>query len=225
VAVSDPAISLSRWERATAVQKLILAAIFGAVVTGVFFALSARDYAGIVAWDATSLAYVVPTLLVIVPKDAEATAKYATAVDSTRNLATAIVMVASLASLVAVGYVLVLSDTPNTTRKDLLAALAIASTVLSWAMVCTGYTLRFAHLYYKAVEAGRKPPIDFNQDEPPNYMDFIYLAFTIGMAGQTPDASIGEHVTRKAALAQEFISFWFSVVALGIMVNLVISLA
>ena len=56
--------------------------------------------------------------------------------------------------------------------------------------------LRYAALHYRT-EGGT---IDFNEDDPPDYRDFAYLAFTIGMTYQVSDTSIKNKITRRAAL-------------------------
>ena len=71
--------------------------------------------------------------------------------------------------------------------------LGLASVVLSWAMVHTIYTLRYAHLYYKGPDGG----IGFNDSGRPTYADFAYLAFTIGMTFQVSDTAMTSRAIRQ----------------------------
>ena len=67
--------------------------------------------------------------------------------------------------------------------------------------------------------------IDFNQPEAPAYVDFAYLAFTIGMANQVSDTDLQTQKIRVTALQQALLSFLFGTVILAMMVNAIIDLA
>lgn len=97
----------------------------------------------------------------------------------------------------------------------------LTTVVLSWGLVHTLYTLRYAHLYTQSDEA---TPVDFNQSAPPDYLDFAYLAFTLGMTYQVSDTNIADSRLRRAALGHSLISFLFGVVILATGINLVASL-
>jgi hypothetical protein len=66
--------------------------------------------------------------------------------------------------------------------KAYLIALGLLSVVLSWTMVHTVYTLRYARAYYSEPADG----IEFNEEEPPAYTDFAYFSLTIGMCFRCP---------------------------------------
>lgn len=91
----------------------------------------------------------------------------------------AIVVAASVASLAGVGYLLI-AGTAKGGEAYGAAALGIGSVVVGWVAVQTVFTLRYARLYYSGASGG----IDFNQPEAPAYVDFAYLAFTIGITYQ-----------------------------------------
>lgn len=84
----------------------------------------------------------------------------------------------------------------------------------------TIFTLRYARLYY-AEPAGR---IDFNQDQPPGYRDFAYLALTIGMTFQVSDTSLRNSAVRSTALQHARLSYLFGSIILATAINLVVSL-
>jgi uncharacterized membrane protein len=92
--------------------------------------------------------------------------------------------------------------------------------VLSWTFVHTLYTLRYAVLY----TAEKAKPIDFNQPDPPTYVDFAYFSFTIGMTFQVSDTSIGSASIRSVVLRHSILSYLFGAVILAAAVNLVSSL-
>jgi len=79
------------------------------------------------------------------------------------------------------------------------------------------FTLRYALLYYR----GRDGGVDFNQDDPPRYTDFAYLAFTVGMTFQVSDTDLKTHTIRATALRHALLSYLFGSVILATTINLV----
>jgi uncharacterized membrane protein len=132
-----------------------------------------------------------------------------------------LLLAASVASLVAVGSVLVGAARLNGATEAGRVGLGLASVVLSWAMVHTIYTLRYAHLYYNGPDGG----ISFNDSGPPAYADFAYLAFTIGMTFQVSDTAITSREIRHAALRHSLLSYVFGTGILATAINLVASLS
>ena len=132
-----------------------------------------------------------------------------------------LLLVANLASLAAVAYVIVDSNNAHGAAAALLAALALGSVAISWLLVQTLFTLRYAVLYYSGTPGG----IDFNSDQPPRYADFAYVAFTLGMTYQVSDTDITDGQIRVAILRQGILSYLFGTVILASTVNLVVGLA
>ena len=99
----------------------------------------------------------------------------------------------------------------------MLIAVGVVSVALSWGAVHTIFTLRYARIYYTDTEGG----IDFNEKDPPNYIDFAYMAFTIGMTFQVSDTNISDKRMRRTALRHALLSFIFGAVILGLTINVV----
>ena len=91
---------------------------------------------------------------------------------------------------------------------------------LSWLLVHSTFTLRYARTYYSRPEGG----IDFNEDEAPTYQDFAYLAVTIGMTFQVSDTNLTTKAIRRIALRHALLSFLFGSVIVGLVINVVSSL-
>jgi len=95
--------------------------------------------------------------------------------------------------------------------------------VLSWTVVNTVYTLRYADLHYQSGAAG----IAFGEEpgqERPTYRDFAYVAFTIGMTYQVSDTTVRDRRIRRTVLAHALLSYLFGVVIVGGSVNLIAGL-
>lgn len=103
----------------------------------------------------------------------------------------------------------------------LLAGTAIVGVALSWFLIHTLFMLRYALLYYTGPDGG----IDFNQDDPPRYIDFAYLAFTVGMTFQVSDTDLKTHPIRATALRHALLSYLFGAVILATTINLVAGLS
>ncbi len=132
-------------------------------------------------------------------------------------MADAVLLVASVASLLAVGLVIMAGPRQGTGDQDVRAALAVVSVVVSWTVVHTVYTSRYARLYYSGQPGG----IGFNQDTPPRFADFAYLAFTIGMTYQVSDTDLETPEIRATALRQALLSYLLGAVILATTINLV----
>jgi uncharacterized membrane protein len=152
--------------------------------------------------------------------DAASTKAHARAEDFSRATADAAVLAASVASLVAVGYTVITAGNREGTTKALLILLALSVVALSWVTVHMLYMLRYGDTYYGDPIGG----IDFNDDEPPSYRDFAYVAFTIGMTFQVSDTSLTSRPMRRLALRHALLSFVFGAVILALTINSVASL-
>jgi uncharacterized membrane protein len=121
--------------------------------------------------------------------------------------------------LLAVGFTLAQASHAHSPGSGLLTALALASVAMAWSAVHTVYALRYARLYYAPPDGG----IDFN-GERPDYLDFAYLALTIGMTFQVSDTDLTGKRVRRQALRHALSSYVFGTVIVAITVNSVASL-
>jgi uncharacterized membrane protein len=199
----------------------VAAALGTGMVAGAIVALTWRPgYGAVAGWETACLVYLTWVWTTIWPMDADRTARLAVYEDPTRAAADLLLLTAAVASLVAVGLVLASAARTSGLAEDVRIALGLASVVLSWGVVHTIYTLRYARIYYTGEDGG----VDFKQDEPPTYSDFAYLAFTVGMTFQVSDTDLQANEMRRTALRQALLSFLFSTGILATSVNLVASI-
>src|SRR4051812_10399912 len=131
-----------------------------------------------------------------------------------------VLLSASVASLVAVGYTLVYAGNRSSSQKALTIGLAILAVALAWGAVHTVYTLRYAALYYGDPVGG----IDFNGEDGPDYLDLAYFAFTVGMTFQVSDTDLSAKAIRRTVLRHALLSYLFGAVIVAVTINLVASL-
>src|SRR5262249_26430168 len=107
--------------------------------------------------------------------------------DDEEGTARALLVGASVASLLGAGYALHLAGQQNGLHRAALITVAVATVVLSWTLINTVYTLRYADQDFGSARGG----IEFGGEdgqERPSYRDFAYVAFTIGMTYQVSNA-------------------------------------
>ncbi|MBV9923296.1 MAG: DUF1345 domain-containing protein [Pseudonocardia sp.] len=206
-------------DRPTAVRVGVAAA--AGVAAGVAVGVTGGwSYAAAAGWTVAAAVLVAWTWLVIARMSPQQTAKHATRENPARALTDLLVLSASVASLVGVGYLLAAGSSGHGAGAGIAAGLGIADVVGAWAVVHTVFTLRYALLYYTDGHGG----IDFNQSEEPAYVDFAYLAFTLGMTYQVSDTDLKTRTIRATALRHALLSYLLGAVVLATVINLVAGL-
>ncbi|WP_272976984.1 DUF1345 domain-containing protein [Deinococcus geothermalis] len=161
-----------------------------------------------------------PILLNATP---EQTRILATREDDTRALALLLTVTASLISLVGVGWTLALARLRASWQLDLVA-LAVVTTVLSWLLLHTEYTLHYARRFYADGGTGVLFPQGEGHLKDPDYRDFLYLGLTIGMTYQVSDTNVNSRAIRRMIIQHATLSYVFSTVVVALTVSSVGSL-
>jgi uncharacterized membrane protein len=202
-------------------RRTVAAGSAGTVVLVVAFAIGAAWPITVTgAWGTAALVIVAEVWSRIYRMGAAETKAHARAEDFSHATTDIVVLAASVASLVAIGATLLQAGRDHGADKALLILLAVTVVALSWATVHTLYTVRYGDLYYGDPIGG----IDFNDDEPPEYRDFAYLALTIGMTFQVSDTNLTTKPMRRAVIRHAFLSFVFGTVIVALAINTVASL-
>jgi uncharacterized membrane protein len=206
--------------RSMAVTRFLVAAVAAIITAAVALAVGAPWGVALTAsWCAGALLFLGTVWVSIGGKDPEETAAHANAEDSSRTAVDITLLGASIASLGAVGYTLVEAGHHSSRTQGLLVGLAVLAVALGWATVHTVYTLRYADLYYFGEPGG----IDFG-DEPPDYLDFAYFGFTVGMTYQVSDTGVKVRDIRRTVLRHSLLAYLFGAVIVAVAINLVATL-
>jgi uncharacterized membrane protein len=171
-------------------------------------------------WLATSLVFVAWVWYDVGALDAGATAAVATREDDSRAAARLLLVGASVASLVAVGFGLRRAAQVGGARELALTASSLAAVVAAWTVVHTVFVLRYAHLYYGGDDVGG---VDFPGGSDPAYRDFAYLGFTVGMTFQVSDTSVTTSTMRAAVLRHALVSYLFGAAVIAATINVLAS--
>jgi uncharacterized membrane protein len=175
----------------------------------------------LLTWVAAALTWIASVWISIAPMDNVSTRRNATREDPHGPAADALLLSASVASLGAVVLGILKAGNSHGWEKLLLLATGIAAIVASWAVVHTVFTLRYAALYYRHPEGG----VNFNEDDEPSYIDFAYLAFTIGMTYQVSDTNLTTKAIRHTALRHALMSYLLGTVIIAATINVAAGLA
>jgi uncharacterized membrane protein len=214
-----------RWMgwHAPEMRRAVAVAAIGLTVAVVLLPFMTWGLAVVVGWDAAALTFLTTIWPVIIRADGPHAEKLATREDETRRSARLLLLGASVASLVGVGFALTLAGRESGSGRLLLIGVAVLTVVLSWNLVNTVYTLRYADLHFRSRATG----IGFGDSdgqERPSYRDFAYVAFTIGMCYQVSDTTVRDPRIRRTVLAHALLSYLFGVVIVGGSVNLIAGL-
>jgi uncharacterized membrane protein len=176
----------------------------------------------LIAWSVACLFFLISTWSGVGPKSPADTKANALSEDPSAPLADLVICTAAITCIVGAGFALSLASSSAGTKKAGLIALSVLGVLLSWAAVHTVFALRYARLFYRTSPKGAG--IDFNEDDPPDYRDFAYLALTIGMTFQVSDTDLRTKNIRRAALRHALISWLFGAVLIGLTINILASL-
>jgi uncharacterized membrane protein len=209
-----------RGEPRPALTRVLIAFAVGILTFSATVGFVGWEIAVLLGWYGEAMSYLLMVWTEVGGKDAEGTARLATAEDDSRFAADVTLLAAIVISLFVVAFVFIQASREGGGEGIGVAVMALVSLLLSWAEIHTVYTLRYAHLYYR--DGGG---IDFHDEPAPDYMDFAYVAFTVGMTYQVSDTNITSRAIRMSALRHALLSFVFGTGVIATTVNLIGSLS
>jgi uncharacterized membrane protein len=199
--------------------KLVVSMVFGAAVTLITpsdWALVTRILLG---WDAGVALYIGIVSLMIVRLESRAEVDHIRAQAANEDEGQAAVLIltvtATLASLAAIIILLGQHEGKSAPHQLIFAS---ATILLSWAFVHFIFATHYAHEFYS--EGATASGLNFPGRQKPDYLDFMYFSFVVGMTFQVSDVQITSRNIRHTVLAHAIVSFLFNVALLAIMVNI-----
>jgi uncharacterized membrane protein len=197
-------------------KRLILSATIGLVVMLVVPAAPITRM--LIGWDVGVLIYLVAAAVVMTRCSSVSEMQNNAAVQDEGGFAILILSIA--AAVASLGAIFAELSTIERTSPSygLYIALAIGTVVLSWAFTHTIFALHYAHAFYG--EHLRKSGLTFPGDGQPDYWDFVYFAFVIGMTFQVSDVAITHKSIRRMVVAHGALSFFFTAAIISVTVNI-----
>jgi uncharacterized membrane protein len=203
--------------------RLFLSVTLGLVT--VLFLLIARDgrisTKLLIGWNIGIGLYLILAFYLMARSDVHRIRRRAAMQDEGQLTMLALTVAAAAASLAAIFAEL--GSTSGAPRQATQLILATATIVLSWAFIHTMFALHYAHEYYGEGRDHMTGGLTFPGNDEPDYWDFTYFSFTIGMCAQVSDVTIGSKSIRRTALAHSIVSFLFNAALLALTVNIAAS--
>ena len=209
-------------------HRVILGSAAGAAV---FFSL--RNHVRlptniIAAWDTFAFCVLASAWLTILITPQRTLRARAQEEDFGRTVIFVFVVVAACASLFAVGFLIIVGGSETRGHFTWHLILGLATVVLSWSLIQTVFGLHYAHAFYgdsdQPGERRHAGGLVFPGERMPDYFDFAYFSFVIGMTCQVSDVQITSRRMRRLALLQSVLAFGFNTIILALLINTVFDL-
>lgn len=181
----------------------------------------------IIAWSSFSLFMIIISWITFFTTTSKQLCIRAKEQDESRAITFLIVLISVCLSLL--GTLFLIQNTDEGLRSKQLHIIAsLLSVVFSWILLHTIYTLRYAHLYYSvSLDNPKAHPsgLDFPETTEPDYLDFAYFAFIIGMTFQVSDVRVTSSVIRRFVLLHGLIAFVFNTIVVALTINIIAGLS
>jgi uncharacterized membrane protein len=177
----------------------------------------------VVSWDLSVLVYLCLAWWLIALADARMTRDHALGQDQSGYVIFLFVVGAACASIVAIGFVV-------STIKELAfwprtwhLALTIDALISSWLLIHTVFAFHYARRYYAMLRGERStsPELLFPGSREPDYLDFAYYSFVVGMTSQVSDVAVTSRRMRRLTLVHGVLAFLFNIAVLALSINII----
>jgi uncharacterized membrane protein len=216
-----PRILLVRIVRAR--LRLFIAGAVGIVAIAALAAVT--DWRGatrlLAGWDLATALYLALTFQMMAGSDVQRIRRYAAEQDE-GQIAILVLTVGS--ALASVGAIFVaMGSSGSRAREPIHIALPMGTILLSWVFIHTIFALHYAHEFYDE-NAPRSGGMAFPGGEAePDYWDFVYFSFVIGMTAQVADVGVASKRIRRTVTAHSVVAFLFNTALLALTINLAAS--
>ncbi|MDI3381520.1 DUF1345 domain-containing protein [Xenophilus aerolatus] len=203
-------------------QRLAYGALAGLATTGVAAALGARGMAlGLLGWSGGVAAYLLLALWLAHRFDAGQVKHRARSLDPPAAVLLGAVLATVVISLAAIAMLLGQVKQMDGAMRAAHVALALVSLAGSWLMIHTMYAFHYAHSYYQDDDTPDEGGLEFPGKDEPDYADFMYYAFVVGMTSQVSDVQVSSREMRRTTLVHSILSFGFNMLVLALSINVV----
>jgi uncharacterized membrane protein len=198
-------------------RRVNLSALAGVAVGSAVALIVPWQLALLSGWNAMAATLLVATWRQIWHADAELTRRLSLAEDDSRRTAHVVMTVTAVVTPVAMAFGLAKAHHVGQPMAAVLTVFSVVAVVLAWTLVHTLYTLRYAHFYYLEPVGG----FDFHADELPDFRDFAYVAFTVGMSFAISDTDVQGRKLRRSVTGHALASYLLGAVIVGLTINLI----
>lgn len=179
----------------------------------------------VASWDCGTLVYLGLAWTMIRRADAKSTRAHALAQDTSGYIIFLFVLGAACASTVAIGFVVATIRGLAFWPKAWHLALTIVALLSSWLLIQTVFGFHYARRYYRdeRPQSPRSGGLAFPGGADPDYMDFAYYSFVVGMTSQVSDVQVISPIMRRMTLVHGVLAFIFNIAVLALSINTIAS--
>jgi uncharacterized membrane protein len=207
----------------TAPHRLTLTLLIGAVAFAATEPWLMRHTRLLVAWNAGTLTYLSLGWLAVARADAHMTRVRAQIYDQTNYVIFLLVVVAATASVVAIGFLVGDAKLLPSAERAAHLTLSILALLLSWLLIHTLFAFHYARCFYWRDDPTTEHVrgLRFPGDAAPDYLDFLYYSFVVGMTSQVSDVAVVTQHMRRITLIHGVLSFVFNIAILAMSINII----
>ena len=179
-----------------------------------------------IAWSTFAFSHIITSWIVFFAQKPAQIRELSKQEDGSRLYVFSLIIITSFASLIAV-LLLMLSQNAKDTPQIVFIPVAISAMLFSWIMVHTIFGFHYAHLYYGDDTKGsgkHAEGLEFPGEKRPDYIDFAYFSFVIGMTFQVSDTAVTSRSIRRLVLLHGMLSFGLNTFVVALTINLVAGL-
>ncbi len=214
---------LAEFEKINSIQKLFICISIAVVV---YFIVEIKTIDVLthimIGWDTFSVCMIVMTWITFFITSAKQIRIQSKVQDPNRSVIFIIILISTLASFLTV-LLLIVTKKDGEDGASWRLPIAVAGMLFSWILIHTSFTLRYAHIFYgdhKTKPNTHAGGLDFPGDTLPDYLDFAYFSFVLGMTFQVSDVQITSKRFRRLALLHGLISFSFDTTMIALTINI-----
>jgi uncharacterized membrane protein len=178
----------------------------------------------LITWNTGTCLYVILAGVMMTRSSQRTMYRRALLQDDGQRVLLFLVVVTSVASLVAIALELTVVKDMHGFIKSAHIALAGMTVLSSWAFIQVMFALHYAHDYYASRHRNEPCGLQFPEEEQPDYWDFFYFAAVIGTSGQTADVSFTSKSMRRIGTVHCILAYLFNTVVLALLINIGASL-
>ncbi len=214
-------------QRIHPVRRMVISLL---IATAGFFLLKNTGLSFLVltlfAWCIFALTYLIISWVIIFSRSIPNIKKIARVDDGSGLFVAFIILLSSFASMISVLFLVI--DKNKDTHQMITVPLIITGIFLSWVLVHTTFSFHYAHEYYdndSTDENKDKQGLNFPGEEDPDYPDFTYFSFVVGMTFQVSDVEVTSKKMRRLVLMHGLISFALNTFVVALTINLIAGLS
>ena len=177
----------------------------------------------LMSWEAFTICLIVMDWITFSITKTDQIRQQARIQDSSRTVIFLIILISTLASFLAI-LLLIVTKGKFRTQQSIHLIVAVAGLILSWFLIHTIFTLRYAHIYYDDDDdhpETHAAGLIFPGDDKPDYKDFAYFAFVIGMTFQVSDVQVTSKRLRRLVLLHGILAFGYNTIMIALTINLI----